>query len=211
MNSSSRFGMFARREGGAGSPPPAASGALGTPRPASSRPHLTGPSCARLAGMALALLLAGCATEKPRSGPPPQGTEAARLYETDLQFSARAQMLGVANAFREFLAERAILLPNGELPVEGLEAIYEHQRAAGEVQLAWEPVGAEVARSGELGYTWGFYEVRARQPDGTVRTGHGKYTSIWEKQPDGQWKVILDTGNPGPPPPPAQPSRRNPE
>jgi ketosteroid isomerase-like protein len=118
-----------------------------------------------------------------------------------MQFAARARLMSVAEAFRHFLAERAVQLPNGELPVQGRQAIYERQQQAGDVQLTWEPVAAEVARSGELGYTWGFYEVRARQPDGTTLTGHGKYTTIWEKQPDGLWKVILDTGNPGPPPP----------
>jgi ketosteroid isomerase-like protein len=24
---------------------------------------------------------------------------------------------------------------------------------------------------------------------------HGKYTSIWKKQKDGSWKVVLDMGN----------------
>jgi len=166
-------------------------------------------ACLLVAGLALAFGLAGCAT-KPSGGPPPPGSEAAGLYETDLQFSARARLMGVAEAFRQFLAERAVQLPNGELPVEGREAIYEHQRQAGDVQLTWEPVAAEVARSGDLGYTWGFYEVRAREPDGTTQTGHGKYTTIWEKQPDGAWKVILDTGNPGPPPPPPTQNRPRP-
>lgn len=163
------------------------------------------------AGLALVLSLAGCAS-KPSGNPPPPGSEAARLFETDIRFAAQARLLGVAEAFHEFLAERAVQLPNGEPPVQGRQAIYEHQRQAGDVQLAWEPVTAEVARSGELGFTWGFYEVRAREPDGKTRTGYGKYTTIWEKQPDGAWKVILDTGNPGPPPPPPtqNPPRRRP-
>lgn len=159
------------------------------------------------AGLMLLPGLAGCAS-KPTSGPPRPGSDAARLYETDTQFAAQARVLGVAEAFRQFLAERAVQLPNGELPVQGRQAIYEHQVQAGDAQLFWEPVAAEVARSGELGYTWGFYEVHIREPDGTLRTGHGKYTTIWEKQPDGAWKVILDTGNPGPPPPSAEASPR---
>ncbi len=151
----------------------------------------------------LGLLFGGCASKGKQT--PPPGSEAARLFQTDIEFSGHARLLGVADAFREYLADRAVLLPNGELPVQGQQAIFEHQRRAGEVQLSWQPVTAEVAKSGELGFTWGFYEVRVREADGTSRLGHGKYTTIWEKQSDGRWKVILDTGNPGPPPtaPPA--------
>lgn len=206
MTPPSHTGLPIFPTGRAGAPPPATFGTARTPRPVGQRPApSTWPAC--LAAAALAMLLVGCASPKSLPEPPSPGTEAARLYAADLQFSAQAQTLGVAEAFRQFLAERAILLPNGELPVVGLQAIYEHQQAAGDVQLSWKPVAAEVARSGDLGYTWGFYEVRAVQPDGTVQTGHGKYTTIWAMQPDGQWKVILDTGNPGPPPPPAERGR----
>jgi ketosteroid isomerase-like protein len=30
--------------------------------------------------------------------------------------------------------------------------------------------------------------------------GYGKYTSIWKKQEDGQWKVLVDMGNDSPDP-----------
>lgn len=164
----------------------------------SRRPSLPG---TLLPALALAGALLGCATPAKPSSPPPAGTDAAVLYETDRRFSQTASMLGVAEAFRQFLAERAVKLANGELPIEGREAICEHLRQVGDAHLTWEPVAAEVARSGELGYTWGFYEVRAREPGGRMVTGHGKYTTLWQKQPDGAWKVILDIGNPGPPPP----------
>jgi len=32
----------------------------------------------------------------------------------------------------------------------------------------------------------------------TVR--YGKYVNVWRKQKDGKWKVIVDLGNPSPPP-----------
>lgn len=205
MKPSSHSGSPTLPTGRAGSPEPAILGTAPTQRPAGQRPGLAWPAC--LPAAVLTLLLAGCASPKSLPEQPTPGTEAAALYGVDLQFSAQAQTLGVAEAFRQFLADRAILLPNGELPVVGLDAIYQHQQAAAGVQLSWKPVAAEVARSGDLGFTWGFYEVRLVEPDGTVQTGHGKYTTIWAKQPDGQWKVILDTGNPGPPPVPTERGR----
>jgi ketosteroid isomerase-like protein len=58
-------------------------------------------------------------------------------------------------------------------------------------------VGADISASGDLGYTYGTYEFRAK--DGKLIVEHGKYTSIW-KQRDGKWKVVLDMGNASPEP-----------
>jgi ketosteroid isomerase-like protein len=56
-------------------------------------------------------------------------------------------------------------------------------------------VGADISASGDLGYTYGTYEFRAVGKDGNPVVEHGKYTSIWKKQRDGSWKVVLDMGN----------------
>ena len=32
-------------------------------------------------------------------------------------------------------------------------------------------------------------------PDGTPMGDFGKYATIWKKQPDGSWKVVLDIVN----------------
>jgi len=66
--------------------------------------------------------------------------------------------------------------------------------------LTWTPVKAEMAASGELGYTYGNYIYTARNKEGKVVTSYGKYTSIWKKQKDGQWKVVVDMGNSSPEP-----------
>ena len=64
-----------------------------------------------------------------------------------------------------------------------------------ENQLTWAPVGADIADSGDLGYTYGTFEFRSKDKEGKPSAEHGKYTSIWKKQKDGSWKVVLDMGN----------------
>jgi ketosteroid isomerase-like protein len=64
-------------------------------------------------------------------------------------------------------------------------------------RLTWEPAGGDVAASGDLGYTYGTFEFRSKDKDGKPVVDHGKYTSIWKKQKDGSWKVVLDMGNAG--------------
>jgi ketosteroid isomerase-like protein len=66
--------------------------------------------------------------------------------------------------------------------------------------LTWTPIKAEMAASGDLGYTYGNYVYTARNKEGKLVTSYGKYTSIWKKQKDGQWKVVVDVGNSSPDP-----------
>lgn len=66
--------------------------------------------------------------------------------------------------------------------------------------LTWTPVKAEMAASGDLGYTYGNYIYTAKNKDGKLVANYGKYTSIWKKQKDGQWKVVVDVGNSSPDP-----------
>jgi len=60
-------------------------------------------------------------------------------------------------------------------------------------RLTWTPVGGDISASGDLGYTYGTFEFRAKD-----KVDYGKYTSIWKLQKDGSWKVVLDMGNASP-------------
>jgi ketosteroid isomerase-like protein len=66
--------------------------------------------------------------------------------------------------------------------------------------LNWTPVKAEMAASSDLGYTYGNYILKSKDKDGKLVTQYGKYTSIWKKQKDGSWKVVVDMGNSSPAP-----------
>jgi ketosteroid isomerase-like protein len=74
-------------------------------------------------------------------------------------------------------------------------------------RLLWHPVSAVAAASGELGYTIGRWESRARGKDGAwTADGSGNYVTIWRRQGDGSWKVAVDIGNADPVArPPARP------
>jgi ketosteroid isomerase-like protein len=66
--------------------------------------------------------------------------------------------------------------------------------------LTWTPIKADMAASGDLGYTYGNYVYTAKNKDGKLVSNYGKYTSIWKRQKDGQWKVVVDMGNSSPDP-----------
>ncbi|MFQ5789451.1 MAG: YybH family protein [Acidobacteriota bacterium] len=92
-------------------------------------------------------------------------------------------------------------------PAQGKEAIrgiLDQMVSTPGFELVWSPSAAEVASSGDLGYTVGTYQMKMEGPDGPV-TIDGHYVTIWKKQADGSWKVAVDTGGPsGPPPAPGE-------
>lgn len=113
----------------------------------------------------------------------------ASLIEAERSFSRTSEKNGIREAFLTFLAEKAIVFRPG--PVEG-RPVYEKLDPAYPALLLWEPEFAEVASSGEMGYTTGPYRNSPSREVEPTRFGH--YISIWKKQPNGAWKVILDIG-----------------
>jgi len=99
------------------------------------------------------------------------------------------------NAFIEYIDSNGVLLRPGHLPIIGANAIdYLIQQDDTGYTLSWEPRNAEVAKSGEMGYTYGIYAMRPKAKDTVI---YGTYVSVWKKQQDGKWKLLLDTGNEG--------------
>jgi len=102
-----------------------------------------------------------------------------------------------------FLDEQgSMLVPNAPI-VTGKKAaakLIADGFALQDYKLAWHPDKAGVARSGELGYTSGAYEVSFKDASGKTISDKGKYLMVWKKQADGAWKVLFDMNNSDLPP-----------
>lgn len=118
------------------------------------------------------------------------------LIQAEREFSKRSEARGIREAFLTYLAPDSIVFH--PRPVSGRE-VYEKVPTDSPILLTWEPAYAEVSSTGDLGYTTGPYELRDKSHPGKPgRYGH--YVSVWERQPDGLWKVVLDIGNSHPRP-----------
>jgi len=118
------------------------------------------------------------------------------LKQLEGEFMRAAEEKGSAG-YLSYYADDAVEVPNGAPVIQGKANI---AKAMGFLdnknnRLTWTPVGADISSGGDLGYTYGNYEFHSKDKDGKPVVTHGKYTSIWKKQADGSWKVVLDMGN----------------
>jgi ketosteroid isomerase-like protein len=118
------------------------------------------------------------------------------LTKRDWQFAADAESKGFLSTFMLYSAEDARLLRNGKFPYVGRKAIKDAFEKNEDVWSS-QPDFSDVSSSGDLGYTYGTYEVK-RNNGSQTSTEKGNYMRIW-KQQNSQWKIVLEVANPLPP------------
>jgi ketosteroid isomerase-like protein len=117
------------------------------------------------------------------------------MVAADRAFSDSSAKFGIKKAFLDFIADDAVLLRPGYLPiVEGDVIKFLTSQEDTSFVMTWTPKGGQLAKSNDLGYTYGVYEIKLKTKDTVL---NGTYVSIWQKQKNGEWKFVLDTGNPG--------------
>lgn len=117
------------------------------------------------------------------------------MVAADRAFSDSSEALGMKKAFLGFVADDAVLLRPGYMPiVEGDVIKFLTSQEDTSFVMTWTPKGGQLARSNDLGYTYGVYEIKLKAKDTVL---NGTYVSIWQKQKNGEWKFVLDTGNQG--------------
>jgi ketosteroid isomerase-like protein len=115
------------------------------------------------------------------------------LTSTELAFAAATRHLGVRNGFLTFFADDAITLrPQPGSYKELLRKRPQPPQPLPSV-LLWTPIEGDVARAGDLGWLTGPSAVRDNKLGGKV-VYTGQYFSVWKRQHDGTWKVLLDVG-----------------
>ena len=123
--------------------------------------------------------------------------ERAAIMKADADWSAA---IGTKdpNAFIAFVAADGTIMPPNNPAVGGTDAILAWSTemfAMPGFSVSWQASSAEVASSGDLGYTVGSYNFTGTMPDGTPMSDQGKYATVWKKQADGTWKVVVDIFN----------------
>jgi len=112
----------------------------------------------------------------------------AALIKLEEEFSTLSARKGTTAAFDSYLASDVRMLRQNIAPVVGKEnALLLVSESAG--TLTWKPAVTDVAASGDLGYTYGTYDLKR----GDLVIEHGSYVRVWKKQ-----RVVLDVMSPDP-------------
>lgn len=120
-------------------------------------------------------------------------TERTVLLRREREFSDGSARRGARAAFLSNAAPDVRVFREGQLPLAGRE------KGAAVIPTAanlwtWQPEAWDVSRSGDLGYSYGTYQLKN---EGTKPSETGNYFRIWKKQ-GGTWKVVVELANPVP-------------
>lgn len=169
-----------------------------------------------ISALILFVALSGCADtetggpdseangQTPSNARPGGAEDAERALEAELIAADRAFAKAVADhglsGWVSGFAPSGRMVTGGESYIggEGIRRTMLPLFADTTLDFTWDPNYAEVAESGDLGYTVGRYEIRAAG-DAAPMSETGTYLTVWTRQDDGTWKVKADIGNPDPP------------
>ena len=130
-------------------------------------------------GVALACLLPGVSNAQ---------SARAALEAAETSFAAQAVQVGTAAAFVANSAPNGLVVEEGKLV--NAQELWKGRPAKPGQRLTWYPVLADVAQTGDLGYTTGPWTSFLNDRPKTA----GEYVTVWRKQPDGKFKFVVNMG-----------------
>jgi ketosteroid isomerase-like protein len=118
------------------------------------------------------------------------------MVRTERRFAARGLVVGWKQAFLEYFADSASGFDDDHV-VPAKELFRKVPDPPKDLRLVWEPRYGDIASSADLGYLTG--PVRRTNPavDGG-RPRHSVYASVWKRQADRSFRVVMDMGVPTP-------------
>ena len=138
------------------------------------------------------ILLMACSDKKNKKS---NDDKKAEMMAAEISFSKFSELNGTRKALMEYIDSEGVLLRPNIMPLVGADAIdFISQANDTAYTMIWQPKGGNIAESGELGYTFGIYSITPKYKDSIMQ---GTYVNVWKKQPDGSWRLLLDSGNEG--------------
>ena len=120
-----------------------------------------------------------------------------KLLEVDAAFSRATTERGL-EGFLSYFSEDSAIVSSDAQTITGKPDIRSHYSKAFSTpgfKISWTPAEARLDGAGELGYTYGTFQITTRDESGQPASRTGQYCTIWRKQRNGAWKIILDIGD----------------
>jgi ketosteroid isomerase-like protein len=111
------------------------------------------------------------------------------LFDTERAFVRLATEKGFRDSFYAYFADDGIAF--NPHPFRVRTALAGQPASPGPMGATWAPVYGDVAQAGDLGWDTGPLEFEGRNG---APPRHGMFFSVWKRQADGSFKVVLDVG-----------------
>jgi len=118
------------------------------------------------------------------------------MREAERNFARASVMIGRNASFAENFADESAIF-TGRWITNGKQ--YSKEGKSSPIVLKWEPEFMDISASRDFGISTGPWEVQEYRPN-TPPLSTGYFLTVWKRQPDGVWKVILDGGSTTPAP-----------
>src|ERR1043165_2989110 len=143
------------------------------------------------------LLLSACQRQATTTLADTRSADEATLRNLDTEWSKAAGAKDVDKTASYYSDDALVLPPN--MPAingkQGARAMWQGMFSVSGFGGGWKASKVEVARSGDLAYVTGTYELSETDAKGKPMTDKGKYLEVWKKQGDGTWKCVVDMFN----------------
>jgi ketosteroid isomerase-like protein len=116
------------------------------------------------------------------------------LLRTELEFSKASSEQGAVGALLLYAASDVRVFRNDKMPFVGRKAAVSAMAPLSR-EWTWTPTFADVSISGDLGYSYGTYELHEKAGSRLVETGN--YLRVWKKI-NGAWATVIDVADPLP-------------
>jgi ketosteroid isomerase-like protein len=156
--------------------------------------------------MGLMGLLTGCA-QFGTGGSPSVNLEAEQtsIRNADMEWSKAATAKNIDQVVSYYAEDASVFVPNEQIAtgIPAIKSEWTKMMALPGFSVNWIPTRVDVAKSGDMGYSFGNYNLTVSDPTGKPMNDRGKYVVVWKKQTDGKWKAEADIFNSDLPPPSA--------
>jgi ketosteroid isomerase-like protein len=128
--------------------------------------------------------------------------EAELLMRLDREFDKATAEKGIDGWVAYFAPNGSMLSDTSKLTTgpSAIRTVMESVFKDSTFSLRWHPTKAEIMVPGVIGYTVGRWERIHKDKQGKWMKSSGTYSTTWKKQPEGSWKIVLDSGvSDGPP------------
>lgn len=157
--------------------------------------------------LALMPLVALAQTPAPDAAPPPpsvmpvvapMSADECAVWEREKSFAASSAAHDSA-AFAEHVQVGAVFINGNQAPTRGREGVLKDWAPIIEgktIRLNWYPGFVAIGGDAHVAVSRGPYWIEDPSPEAKSRWRVGDFESTWVKDPDGQWRVLVDGGGP---------------